>query len=124
MMTIKRYKGSCHCGAVQFEVHTTLTPAVRCNCSLCRRRGALMSPVLAADQLTLKSGKQALVLYQFNTRTAKHYFCQHCGIYPFHQTRKDPQLWRVNIGCLEGVDSYGLEAGVADGAGLSVVEDA
>ena len=48
---------------------------------------------------------------------------KHCGIYPF-QTRKDPQLWRVNIGCLEGVDPYAPEASVANGVGLSVVEDA
>ena len=40
---------------------------------------------------------------------AKHYFCKHCGIYPFHQTRTDPRFWRVNIGCLEGVDPYTLE---------------
>jgi hypothetical protein len=45
----------------------------------------------------------------------------HFGIYPFHQTRKDPQWWRVNIGCVEGVDPYTLEAGVANGASLSIV---
>ncbi|WP_028222099.1 GFA family protein [Paraburkholderia oxyphila] len=116
--------GSCHCGAVRFEVRTALTPASRCNCSLCRRKGALMSPLFAAGELTIVSGKDALTLYQFNTRVAKHYFCRHCGIYPFHQTRKDPALWRVNLGCLEGVDVYSLEAGLNDGASLSVVEDA
>lgn len=116
--------GSCHCGAVKFEVRTAVTPATRCNCSLCRRKGALMSPLVAADELTVLSGSDALTLYQFNTHVAKHYFCRHCGIYPFHQTRKWPQLWRVNLGCLEGVDSYALDAAVADGASLSVVEDA
>ncbi|WP_433705640.1 GFA family protein [Paraburkholderia sacchari] len=116
--------GSCHCGAVRFEVRTALTPASRCNCSLCRRKGALMSPLFAASELTLVSGADALTLYQFNTRVAKHYFCKHCGIYPFHQTRKDPALWRVNLGCLDGVDPYALEAGLNDGASLSVVEDA
>jgi hypothetical protein len=40
------------------------------------------------------------------------------------QARMDPRLWRVNIGCLEGVDPYTLEASVANGASLSVVEDA
>src|SRR5450830_766880 len=123
-MIAERYKGSCHCGAVRFEVNTALTPAGRCNCSMCRRRGALMTPFLASAELKILSGQEALTLYQFNTHTAKHYFCKHCGIYPFHQTRKDPQLWRVNIGCLEGVDPYALEAGVADGASLSVLEDA
>lgn len=118
------FQGSCHCGAVRFEVRSALTPAGRCNCSLCRRKGALMTPMMAAGNLRLLSGEEALTLYQFNTRTAKHYFCKHCGIYPFHQTRKDPNLWRANIGCLDGVDPYALEAGVADGASLSLLEDA
>jgi hypothetical protein len=117
-------KGSCHCGAVKFEVDAPIVPAARCNCSLCRRKGALMTPLFPASQLTILQGEDDLTLYQFNTRVAKHYFCRHCGIYPFHQTRKDPLLWRVNIGCLEGIDPYTLEAGVADGASLSVVEDA
>jgi len=123
-MSAELLHGSCHCGAVKFEVRTPTTSATRCNCSLCRRKGALMSQGFAADQLKIVSGEDALTMYQFNTRVAKHYFCKHCGIYPFHQTRKDPLLWRVNIGCLEGVDPYALEAEVADGASLSVVEDA
>ncbi len=120
-MTAQLYTGSCHCGAVRFEVHTPIEPAGRCNCSMCRRRGALMSPFVPADQLRIVSGMDALTLYQFNTRVAKHYFCKHCGIYPFHQTRKDPNAWRVNLGCLDGVDPYALQASVADGASLSVV---
>jgi hypothetical protein len=123
-MTVDTLKGSCHCGAVQFEVRTAATPAARCNCSMCRRKGALMTPAFPAADLTIVSGEDALTLYQFNTKVAKHYFCKHCGIYPFHQTRKDPLLWRANIGCLEGVDAYALEAGLNDGASLSVVEDA
>jgi hypothetical protein len=123
-MTVDTLKGSCHCGAVQFEVRTPVAPAARCNCSLCRRKGALMTPAFPAADLTIVSGKDALTLYQFNTNVAKHYFCKHCGIYPFHQTRKDPLLWRANIGCLEGVDPYALDAGLNDGASLSVVEDA
>jgi hypothetical protein len=123
-MTVDTLKGSCHCGAVQFEVRTAVTPAAHCNCSMCRRKGALMTPAFPAADLTIVSGEDALTLYQFNTKVAKHYFCKHCGIYPFHQTRKDPLLWRANIGCLEGVDAYALEAGLNDGASLSVVEDA
>jgi hypothetical protein len=123
-MSADALHGSCHCGAVKFEVRTAVVPATRCNCSLCRRKGALMSPMVAADELKILCGEDTLTLYQFNTRVAKHYFCKHCGIYPFHQTRKDPLLWRVNIGCLDGVDPYALDAAVADGASLSVVEDA
>lgn len=125
-MSSDLYRGACHCGAVQFEVRSVLTPAARCNCSLCRRKGALMSPLFPAAGLTILKGEDALTLYQFNTRVARHYFCKHCGIYPFHQTRKDPLMWRVNIGCLDGVDPYAFAAGVNDGASLSTVtlEDA
>jgi hypothetical protein len=123
-MSTDTFKGSCHCGAVKFEVRTALAPAVRCNCSLCRRRGALMSPMVARNDLKILEGESELSMYQFNTRVAKHFFCKHCGIYPFHQTRKDPALWRVNIGCLEGVDAYALDVTVSDGASLSVVEGA
>jgi hypothetical protein len=123
-MTTDLQHGSCHCGAVQFEVRTPVTPASRCNCSLCKRKGALMSPPFPAAALTIVSGQDALTLYQFNTRTAKHYFCKYCGIYPFHQTRSNPLNWRVNVGCLDGVDPYALEAGLADGASMSVVDDA
>ncbi|MGU7812867.1 GFA family protein [Burkholderia sp. AW49-1] len=123
-MSATWFNGSCHCGAVKFEVRTALAPAARCNCSLCRRRGALMSPMFAAADLKIVEGEGALTLYRFNTHTARHYFCSRCGVYPFHQTRKDPACWRVNLGCLDGVDPYALDAAVADGASLSVVEDA
>mgnify|MGYP002041147085 FL=1 len=123
-MNAKHYTGSCHCGAVKFEVRTALEPATRCNCSLCRRRGALMSPAFDVSALHIVEGVAALSLYQFNTRAAQHFFCKVCGVYPFHQTRKDPQAWRVNLGCLDGIDSYALEHTLADGASASGVEDA
>ncbi|WP_414441891.1 GFA family protein [Burkholderia sp. 22PA0099] len=121
---VETYLGACHCGTVRFSVRAALDPAVRCNCSLCRRKGALMSSMVAREDLTILAGEDALTEYQFNTRVAKHYFCRHCGIYPFHQTRLDPLRWRVNIGCLDGVDPYALAFSVANGAAQSVVEDA
>ncbi|SAK66686.1 GFA family protein [Caballeronia ptereochthonis] len=117
-------KGACHCGTVTFEVDTPLEPAVRCNCSLCRRRGAVMSPPFPADKLRILSGENELAMYEFNTRVAKHFFCRRCGIYTFHQTRANPDQWRVNLGCIEGVDAYSLDAPVADGASSSVVTGA
>ncbi|VVE75555.1 GFA family protein [Pandoraea sputorum] len=117
-------QGSCHCGAVRFEVVTPVEPAARCNCSLCRRKGALMTPPFPEANLRILSGQDDLTLYQFNTRLAKHYFCKHCGIYPFHETRMMPGMWRANIGCLDGVDPYALEYTVANGQKHSVVEDA
>ncbi len=49
-----------------------------------------------------------LRLYQFNTRTAKHYFCSVCGIYTHHQRRMNPNEYGFNVGCLEGVDPFDI----------------
>lgn len=33
------YKGSCHCGAVAFEVEGEIGQVIDCNCSICSRKG-------------------------------------------------------------------------------------
>lgn len=83
-----------------------------------------MSPPFVQGDLEILSGEDALAMYQFNTRVAKHYFCKHCGVHPFLQTPMGPESWRVNIGCLENVDPYSLEVDVVDGASLPLVEGA
>ena len=107
---IEHIKGQCHCGTVQFEVRLTdgLHTARRCNCSYCRMRGAVVVSAQLAD-LKITSGEQALTLYQFNTKAAKHYFCSKCGIYTHHQRRSNPQQYAINVGCLEGIDPFALE---------------
>jgi hypothetical protein len=113
----KRFNGSCHCGAVTFEVTLPdgLTGLGRCNCSICRRRGAIVAYVELAG-LKVTKGADKLSLYQFNTMTAKHYFCSVCGIYTHHQRRSNPQQYAVNIACLEGVDPFRFrDVPVADG---------
>ncbi|CAB3762219.1 GFA family protein [Paraburkholderia humisilvae] len=122
-MTTTTYTGSCHCRKVRFEIDSAITPALRRNCSLRRRRGALMTPTFAQANLRIISGSDDLAVYPFNTREARHFFCWHCGVYPFHQTRKDWGLWRANIGCLHGVDPYALDATVNDGAGINPAGD-
>ena len=60
----------------------------------------------------------ALGLYQFGLKTAKHYFCKKCGIYTFHETARKAGHYRVNIGCLEDVDPLALEIELFDGKHL------
>lgn len=111
------HRGSCHCGAVKFEVRLPngLVNPSRCNCSMCRRRGAIVVAV-PLDDLKITEGAGHLRLYQFNTRTAKHYFCSVCGIYTHHRRRSNPNEFGFNVGCLEGVDPFELaEVPVHDG---------
>ncbi|MDX1402299.1 MAG: GFA family protein [Kiloniellales bacterium] len=114
--------GKCHCGAVEFEVTLDkgLDSVRRCNCSLCRRKGIIMGGVPLSG-LRVTKGEDALTLYQWNTQTAKHYFCSICGIHTHHQRRTDPNRFGFNVACLEGVDPFSLEpVAVVDGASLSV----
>lgn len=115
-------KGSCHCGTVVFEVDLEdgLQNLRRCNCSLCRRKGAIMAGV-PLDRLRVVKGADNLTLYQWNTRTAKHYFCKTCGIYTHHQRRSNPNEYGVNIACLEGIDPFSVgEVGMGNGAAMSL----
>jgi hypothetical protein len=79
----------------------------RCDCSICRRKGAIVASVPLSGIRILK-GHDVLKLYQFNTNTAKHYFCSNCGIYTHHQRRSNPQQYGYNVGCLEGVNPFDI----------------
>ncbi|NRB69925.1 MAG: GFA family protein [Vibrio sp.] len=107
---IKEYhKATCHCGNVEIELHLPqgIDKPRRCDCSICRRKGAIVASV-KLDGIRILKGQEWLKLYQFNTGTAKHYFCSQCGIYTHHQRRSDPTEYGYNVGCLEGVNPYDL----------------
>ncbi len=104
------HKASCHCGSVQFELTLPngLEDPRRCDCSMCRRRGAIVASV-TLDGIKIVKGEDKLSLYQFNTMTARHYFCSVCGIYTHHQRRSNPSQYGFNVACLEGVNPFELE---------------
>ena len=111
---IETYNGSCHCGRVRFEVDLDLDHVRVCDCSICRRRGALIHRV-QEEALRLLTPLDQLTLYQWHTFTAEDYFCPTCGILPFRRprTRTSKEAhegappftgWAVNVRCLDGVD--------------------
>jgi hypothetical protein len=103
----KIHKASCHCGMVEIEL--TLPDGIvdprRCDCSICRRKGAIVASV-PLSAIKIVKGHDVLKVYQFNTKTAKHYFCSNCGIYTHHQRRSNPEEYGFNVGCLEGVNPF------------------
>lgn len=100
---MQTYRGACHCGRVKFEVDADLDHVRVCDCSICRRRGALNYRVPPAA-FRLLTPLADLALYTFHTHTARDYFCRTCGIQPFRRPRTDPSVWTINVRCLEGVD--------------------
>ncbi|MGV6852036.1 MAG: GFA family protein [bacterium] len=95
------YQGSCHCGAVQFEVEAPRSVEVeRCNCSICKKSGFLHLIVPLRD-FSLKAGHDVLSVYTFNTGVAKHTFCKRCGIKAFYYPRSNPDGVDINLNCLD-----------------------
>lgn len=112
-----KHRASCHCGAVVLELDLPegLVDIRRCDCSLCRRRGAIVASIPLSG-IRVVQGEDVLRLYQFNTRMAHHYFCSVCGIYTHHQRRSNPSQYGFNVACLEGINPMHIEnIPVADG---------
>ena len=110
-----KHSGGCHCGKVRFEVTAPAHLEVSdCDCSMCGRSGYLHLIVPKA-RFRLLSDEGALTLYQFNTRTAKHYFCSRCGIKSFYVPRSHPEGISVNARCLDAGTVTGMTVKQIDG---------
>jgi hypothetical protein len=95
------HRGGCHCGAVAFEVDAPARITVSdCNCSICRMSGYLHL-IVPRTRFRLLRGADSLGTYTFNTRTAQHLFCRHCGVKSFYVPRSNPDGYSVNARCLE-----------------------
>ena len=126
MGNVNTYSGSCHCGAVRFRFKSeAITTGCRCNCSICIRRGIVMSSsYITPDDFDLLQGNDALSIYQFGDRALNHYFCKACGIHPFNEVTRVPPTYegparpgyrRVNLGCIDGLDPFALQIDIIDG---------
>ncbi len=96
-----KYRGSCHCGAVQFDVEAPEEIEARdCNCSICAKSGYLHL-IVPKSTVTALQGAEHLTHYTFNTGVARHMFCATCGIKPLYVPRSHPDGYSVNVRCLE-----------------------
>src|SRR5262245_31647522 len=100
-----KYRGSCHCGNVAFEVEGTIESTLSCNCSMCQRKGSLLWFV-PRDKLQLLTPEENLRDYTFNKHVIKHRFCPTCGIHPFGEGTdpKGNKMAAINVRCLDEVE--------------------
>ncbi len=109
------HTGSCHCGAVRFEVDAPAAiRATDCNCSICTKSGFLHL-IVPASRFRLLEGEEKLTTYRFNTAVARHTFCRICGVKPFYVPRSNPDGFTVNVHCLEPETIEHLEIVPFDG---------
>lgn len=74
--------GSCHCGAVHWRFEGVPDSATACNCSVCRRYGALWSYGFFNEQITISGETRT---YLWNRKSLEFHFCPVCSCVVFWQ---------------------------------------
>lgn len=125
---MKSHSGSCHCGAIRFRFRSeAITTGYRCNCSICIRKGIVLSRYISPGDFEQLSGEESLAVYQFGDKDMRHCFCKSCGIAPFAVVASVPPDYtgstrpgdrRVNLGCVDELDALALEISILDGRSL------
>ncbi len=118
-MAEQHHTGSCHCGAVKFEIVADIEGLMECNCSICSRAGWRLAFV-PEPAFVLLQGDDALQDYQFGKQHTHHVFCRSCGVRPFSwgPGEDGTKMYAVNTRCLEGLEPRELPVQQFDGASL------
>jgi hypothetical protein len=111
------YRGSCHCGAVGFEYRRTPEWLTSCNCSFCRRAGALWA-YAEMRQIDVRGDPEETFRYVWGDRTLAFHICRTCGctacwtsLQPAPEARMG-----VNFALVDPADRAGLRIRHLDGA--------
>ena len=109
----------CHCGAIEIQVNLQeeIDKLMRCNCSMCKRKGTMVTTINKEDLKIIK-GEDKIKIYQFNTKVAKHYFCSECGVQTHNLRRSDPNTYGINVGCIDEIkpnELFKLKTFINDG---------
>jgi hypothetical protein len=101
-------KAACHCGAVRFEIAEAPTWVLDCNCTLCRRYGALWAYYRGADQAKLvrRPDPEATATYLWGDCEIATHHCRACGcITHIEAVNADPPvIFGVNARMIPGLD--------------------
>ncbi len=113
------YEGGCHCRKVRYRVKTDLAKVMECNCSICSKKGSLLTFV-GAERFELLSGADAVTDYQFNKHVIHHLFCATCGIASFARgtAPNGNEMVAINARCLDDVDPKSLVVTFFDGKSM------
>jgi len=77
-------QGSCHCGGVQWQFDAVPDGATACNCTVCRRYGALWAYDFEGEGITVAGATRAYI----RGKAIEFHFCVTCGCVAFWRSRE------------------------------------
>jgi hypothetical protein len=83
----------CHCGAVRIHVRQAPRTLTRCNCSVCRRYGAIWA-YYKPTSVRVEAPAQGLMRYSWNRRVRDYHRCRQCGCVT-HYTYRKKNAWNT-----------------------------
>jgi hypothetical protein len=69
-------EASCHCGVVRLRINRAPEEVTDCNCTICRRYGALWAYYSPKDVQVIND---ATDIYLWGNRAIEFHRCKHCG---------------------------------------------
>ena len=90
--------GSCHCGKVSFEFEGEPEQLVDCNCSLCRRLGALWAHA-DSSRITIHAEPDATLAYSWGPRTLSGHTCRTCGCTTHWVSLDQEEPLKMGVNC-------------------------
>ncbi|HET8690983.1 MAG TPA: hypothetical protein VFM30_02525 [Steroidobacteraceae bacterium] len=108
---------TCHCGAVRVHVRRAPTTLTRCNCSICRRYGALWAYCSPAS-VRVEAPRGGLDRYAWRQKVRTYFRCKRCGCVTHYRYRKPGpgSPIAVNATNFEPSDLRGARVRSLDGA--------
>jgi hypothetical protein len=98
------FTGSCHCGAVRFEITGEIRRFQHCHCHTCRRiHGTVYGSSAVTDRegFTLTQGAEAITEYE-SSPGKKRCFCSRCGSHVYAYRDAEPRFVVLRMGTVHG----------------------
>ena len=89
-------RGTCHCGAVSYEMRSQPRHAVSCNCTICRSLGSVWGHSLEAD-ITIFAAPDATIAYSRGDRLLACHTSRTCGSTTHYVTIAGDHMGRMAV---------------------------
>lgn len=103
-----KFRGSCLCGTVTFEISPPLQRMIHCHCSRCQKStgtGHATNIAAGPDQLKWLSGQELITRFDLTTAVRfSKWFCSQCGC-PLPRLSRDSKMIIIPAGSLDTIPS-------------------